>query len=58
MLLTQGEVAALLRVHRGTIWRWCKLGLFPAPMKIGRTRMWDEREIEDWKQSQRMVEAK
>ena len=36
-LLRPVQVASLLGVDRTTIWRWCRAGTFPAPIKIGRS---------------------
>lgn len=33
-LLTVGEVADYLRITKGTVWRWCRIGKLPA-IKIG-----------------------
>ena len=39
-LWTLREVADYLRVRPPTIRRWIKLGLFPAPRRIGRKLLW------------------
>ena len=39
---------------RTTIWRWCRLGLFPKPRKIGpNTIGWLESEVDEWVESHR-----
>ena len=43
-------------VHRQTIWRWYKAGLFPAPHFLGRDRLWFEDEVETWER-RRMSEC-
>jgi predicted DNA-binding transcriptional regulator AlpA len=42
-------------VHRQTIWRWYKVGLFPTPHYLGSERMWFEDEIETW-EAERMAQ--
>ena len=57
MLLKQREVATLFGVHPSTIWRWCKAGLIPKPVKVGRgTSRWLKAEVEA--ALQRMLEAR
>lgn len=34
-LLSMPEVAAMLGVSRGTVWRWIRLKVLPAPIRIG-----------------------
>jgi predicted DNA-binding transcriptional regulator AlpA len=29
-----------------TIWRWCKAGTFPKPVKINRTTVWSVEEVD------------
>lgn len=45
-ILTVPEAAALLRVSRSTIWRWCKDGTFTSAFKIGRNWRISRAEIE------------
>jgi excisionase family DNA binding protein len=40
------EVAALLGVHRSTVWRWLDGGLIPAPRRVGGRTLWCREEIE------------
>lgn len=40
-----GVVAALEGCCDATIWRWVKLGLFPAPQKIGNVTTWGVGEL-------------
>jgi len=44
-LLRVGEVAALVGVSKSTIWRWCSEGLFPRPIKMGKTTRWDSNDV-------------
>jgi predicted DNA-binding transcriptional regulator AlpA len=39
-------VAALLGVHRATIWRWLDQGLIPLPRRVGGLPRWVRSEIE------------
>ena len=49
MLLTVGEVAALLRCSQRSVWAWSSSGKLPAPVTIGwRSKRWLRREIDDW----------
>ncbi|MDB4409321.1 AlpA family phage regulatory protein [Gammaproteobacteria bacterium] len=41
-----------LGVHRQTIWRWTKAGVFPSPHFLGYERQWFEDEIEHWEVQQ------
>ena len=44
--VTDAVVAAMLGVHRSTIWRWLDGELIPAPRRIGRRTLWSREEIE------------
>jgi predicted DNA-binding transcriptional regulator AlpA len=44
--ISDAEVAALLHVHRATIWRWCDQGLIPQPRRIGGRTLWSRADIE------------
>jgi excisionase family DNA binding protein len=46
-VLTVGEVAEYLRVHRMTVQRWCRSGSLPAA-KIGRAYRIRKRDFEEW----------
>jgi len=38
-----------INIARSTAWRWGKLGLFPAPVKLGSLAVgWVEAEIDEW----------
>ncbi len=45
-LLTLTEVAATLGVRRQTLRGWWEKGLFPRPVKIGRTIRFRQEEVE------------
>ncbi len=53
VLLTVEEVAARLRVGTRTVWRWCKTGDIPAPLRLGKGRRvvrWNADDIEHFLQ--------
>jgi len=35
-------------VSQVTLWKYVRDGKFPAPIKIGATRYWDETEVDEW----------
>lgn len=47
-LLTLSQVAAALKVHRNTLRRWVKEGIFPAPALIGRRQRWRVADVADY----------
>ncbi len=48
VVLTDGEVADLLKVSRSTVRRMWWKQLLPAPIKIGTINRWRRSEIETW----------
>jgi excisionase family DNA binding protein len=40
------EVAALLGIHRSTVWRWIDQGLLPPPRRIGGRTLWLRADVE------------
>lgn len=48
-LLRRQDVLALLNVHRATLWRWRRDGVFPKPFKLpsGSVR-WSEADVLAW----------
>ncbi len=42
------EVAALLGVHRSTVWRWLDRGLIPSPRRIGGRTLWLRADVESF----------
>ena len=55
-VISIGELANKLKVHRGTILRWIKTGAIPPPIKItARSFCWRVSVINNW---QREKEAK
>ena len=51
-LLTQAEVAKLLRVDRSSVSRWTKAGILPDSVRVGpRTIRYEREAIENWLRS-------
>ena len=43
------ELAAMLAVHRSTLWRWVRDGHFPRPVRLGpNTVAWDSTQLDAW----------
>ena len=43
------EVCERIGVKRTTIWKWCKAGIFPAPVQLGpRAVGWRVKAVDDW----------
>jgi prophage regulatory protein len=43
------ELAAMLAVHRTTLWRWVHVGHLPQPVKLGpNTVAWESTQIDAW----------
>jgi excisionase family DNA binding protein len=40
------DVAALLGIHRSTVYRWLDQGLIPPPRRIGGRTLWSRADIE------------
>jgi excisionase family DNA binding protein len=51
--LTEAEVAALLKVTRGTIKRWRREGTGPPSLRFGRTVRYRRRDVDAWAERQR-----
>ena len=47
-LIRPGQILGMLGVSCVTLWNYIKEGKFPAPIKIGATRFWDEVEVNEW----------
>lgn len=48
-LLTEAEVAKILRVHRSTLFRLRKTPSFPKPLNVGEKLVrWTREQINDW----------
>lgn len=35
------SVAALFSISNATVWRWCRLGRLPKPVRIGQVTLWN-----------------
>jgi excisionase family DNA binding protein len=44
-LLTVAELEELLKLHRRTITRLCRVGRLPKPMKVGNSNRWRREDI-------------
>ena len=52
MILRMTELCEKLGVSRTSIWRWCRAGTFPQPVKLGRRAVgWRQTEVEEWLQA-------
>jgi predicted DNA-binding transcriptional regulator AlpA len=49
--LTAKDVENITGKSRMTIWRWVKLGVFPAPYYINGQRSWAESDLIVWQES-------
>lgn len=48
-LLRKPQVLEKIGVSAATLWRMCKVGMFPKPIKVGINSVaWIEQEIDDW----------
>jgi prophage regulatory protein len=48
-IITQAEVEHLTSASRTTLWRWCRKGIFPSPLRIGPRRIgWSRRAVEQF----------
>lgn len=48
-LLSTGEVAAIMKVHRGTVWHWIRVGLLKAEKVTARYSGVSKRSLSDFK---------
>ncbi|MDE1557030.1 AlpA family phage regulatory protein [Comamonas aquatica] len=47
--ITLPKVCGVTSRSKPTIWRWCKQGLFPAPVKIGpNSTAWRIEDVREW----------
>lgn len=45
----QSAVDGLLPITRQTLWRWVRSGKFPAPLRLGESRVgWRESDVSRW----------
>lgn len=49
LFLRLPQVLKAVGVGRSTVWRWCKEGLFPTPVRLGpRVVAWRASDVSDW----------
>ncbi len=47
------ELAKLLSVSKGTVYRWVKVGIFPKPVKLGpQVTAWKAQDVQAWMDKQ------
>lgn len=54
--IIDAEVAAMLGVHRSTVWRWLDGGRIPAPRRVGGRTLWSREDIELFARCDSMAE--
>ena len=54
--VADADVAAMLGVHRSTVWRWLDAGLIPPPRRVGRRTLWCREEVELFARCRSMAE--
>ena len=48
-MLRLRQVLEIVPASRATIWRWCRQGNFPRPIKLGsRCTAWREDDVQAW----------
>lgn len=47
LLLTDRDVAHMLKVSRGTVWNWASQGIIPQPIRLQNTTRWRTIDIEN-----------
>lgn len=47
-LLTVHDVAMILRLSARSVWRMCRSGRLPQPIRLGRATRWKRGDLEDW----------
>lgn len=56
IVLRARDVVARLRISRPTLWRWCREGSFPLPLRLGKnTIAWREQDVLEWLSSRPTV---
>lgn len=54
--LSTAQVLQNLGVSKQTLWRWVRVGKFPAPVKLSERRIaWRERDVRAWEASRAPV---
>lgn len=54
---TVKDVAAWLGVNKMTVYRWRREGMFPDPMKFGRSLRWSYDDLKEWFKSMRETKS-
>lgn len=47
-LLSMAQLEVMLSMHRTRVFQFVREGLFPAPVKLGRTARWPRNVVEQW----------
>lgn len=47
-LLSMPQIETLIGLNRTRVYKWLREGLFPQPIKLGKTSRWPRHEIEKW----------
>lgn len=47
-LISAKEMLPLLPIKRSTLWKWVKMGTFPAPVKVNTLTRWHCHEVHEW----------
>lgn len=42
------DILPILPIKRSTVWQWVREGKFPAPIQLGRLRVWKRDDIRAW----------
>ena len=48
LLLNVADVAALLNVSTRSVWRMCRLGQCPEPVRVGGSTRWRTCDLQEW----------
>ena len=46
--LSMPQIETLIGLNRTRVYAWLKQGLFPQPIKLGKTSRWPRAEVEQW----------
>ena len=52
VFLSDIDLAERYCIHRGSPWRWVKLGKFPKPVKMNGLTRWKLSDVEAWEAKQ------
>ena len=54
--LSRQQICHNLQISKQSLWRWCKTGMFPKPVKLGpRSIAWRESDVTAWEASRERV---